>query len=517
MAFALSAVALVGSVTLLESPVRAGPPEPAADAHGLRNVRVVDFEGEIEPALAAYTIRQIAEARKAGADGLILRIESPGGRVDSSMEVADALLALPKSLRTIAWVPEYAYSGASMVALACDEIVMRPGARIGDCQPILMGEGGIIPAGEKMETVLRAEFRRFAERNGWPPLLAEKLVSKDLEVVEVREDREGARPFFVSGGEFESARDDDRVGGKRKADLLRLRVVVPKDRLLTMTTEEAQSLGFVRRTFDRERELLAAVAAPGAAVVQVGMSPSEKASRWLLQLVGVLGGLVVLCFTLTLFQGVGIATFIGLVALILTVLMTVTADLPQGFPIFLIALGVLLIAAEVFLIPGFGFVGIAGIVCAASGFLALSTGFTLTSSGTLTWATAGSFVLQFSLAVLVGGAFLVFLSRVFPSLPFVRRRLLLPVGGLPAGAAILPTDHPALVGEVGAAQTDLRPAGRARLAGRSFDVTSEGGFVEAGTPVRVVRVEGLRVMVRAATAAPDAPAPTLPDVSGTRP
>src|SRR5207244_285971 len=144
----------------------------------------------------------------------------PGGEVFASEAIADAVLALPKSIHTIAWVPHWAMSGASMVALACDEIVMAPRATIGDCQPILGKEGAIVPAGEKIETYLRAKFRRYAEENGWPPLLAEKMVSVDMEVVRLK--TSDGKTVYADGAEYESARDTDLVSGVPKELLTRV-------------------------------------------------------------------------------------------------------------------------------------------------------------------------------------------------------------------------------------------------------------------------------------------------------
>jgi membrane-bound serine protease (ClpP class) len=61
----------------------------------------------------------------------------------------------------------------------------------------------------------------------------------------------------------------------------------------------------------------------------------------------------------------------------------------------------------------------------------------------------------------------------------------------------LGTDRPELVGQTGVAATALRPSGTATLEGKRVDVVAESGFIERGTPVKVIAVEGLRVVVRA--------------------
>lgn len=489
------------AAALLHGP-RASAEGPAPEAAaGHRRIRVVEFEGEIGAVLKAYVERHLETARQAGDDLLILRIDSPGGTVLHSEQLADLVLGLPRGLRTLAWVEQRCFSGAAMVALACDEIVMGPRAALGDCQPILLGAEGLVPVGEKIETVLRAQFRKYAEDNGWPVLLAEKMVSQDMEVVQVRDERDG-RLLLADGAELASARDDDLVAGVPKRHLTRLAVVAPKGRLLTLTTPEARQHGFVRRTFATEAELLEAVAAPGARVEVAEMTFSERASRTLLDYAGVLTAVVLLCVTLTLFQGVGTASLIGLVALLLLGLVTLTADLAQGFPLLLLLVGLLLLLAEVLLIPGFGVPGVLGIVLLAGGFLALVSGVTFSSPGTLTWASAKEFLAQFVLTGLLGAGLLLLLVRFGSHLPLVGRHAVLEGGAGGAGAALPAGLALPALGASGTARTALRPAGQASLAGRVVDVVSEGGYVEAGLVVRVVRVEGARVVVR-----PDAPEP----------
>lgn len=484
----LALVALLGAA--FGAPfLQAAPPGP------FRSVRVVDFEGEIEAALAAFVLRRLAAAEEAQDDCVVLRIDSPGGTVMHSMKLANAILALPKSIRTVAWVEEQAFSGAAMVALACDEIVMGPKASLGDCQPILMGAEGIVPVGEKVETVLRAQFRRYAEDNGWQPLLAEKMVSRDMEVVRVKDERSG-ETLLVDGAEFLSARDTDLVGGVPKTSLTRVAVVVGKDRLLTLTTTEAQEHGFVKRVVDSEGALLALLGAEGARVTIDEMSFSERAGRWLHGVSGVLSAVALLCAGLSLFRGIGTATFVGLAALLLLGLVTVTADLANGFALFLTGAGFLLLLAEAFLIPGFGFAGILGILGVVAGLLFLATETTLSSPGTLSWVVAREFLLQVFATLAVGIGFLVVLTRLFPGMPGVRRHMLLAGEAHYGGAAVPPATWVPSLGLTGRAETDLRPSGRATLEGHSVDVTSEGGFVGVGASVCVLRVEGTRVVVR---------------------
>jgi len=467
--------------------------EETGEAAGKRYARihVIDFEGEIEPALTAYTQRRIREAEQARADLIVFRIESPGGRVDVTKELADRIVEVEQGVRTIAWIPEYAYSGAALVAISCDEIVMGPKAFLGDAQPGTISTEGWHPIGEKGETVIRAWVRGYAADNGYPVLLAEKLISQDMEVV-LLEDPRGARQF-VLGEEWRDAGPDDLIAGTRKKDWKKTRTF-SKGQLLTMTAAEARDLGFASRVASDEDALLDSLRAPGAVVVRHSMTASEKAARWLLGVVGVISGILMLTALLTIWQGIGTHSIVGAVALVLLVLVLTTADLAQGFPIFLIAVGLLLLLAEAFLIPGFGFPGILGILCLVAGLLFLGTGFRPGDAVTFDSTAVERFALQLLATFFAGGLTIVFLARVFPSAPF-GRKLVLAEGALPARGAD-PAPSRAGAAREGVAVTPLRPAGTARVGDDLVDVVTEGDFVDAGARVRVVRVEGSRVVVR---------------------
>ncbi len=490
---ARTALAVLGALLSWTGSARAGDRE---DVTGRARIHVIDLEGVIDRALSAYAKRSLAAATEEGADAVVLRIHSPGGEVGASLEIADAVLALPPTIHAVAFVGKEALSGATLVALACDELVMGRDAAIGDCQPILETGGGFVKAGEKIETFLRAKVRMMSAANGWPSLLAEKMVSEALEVIEVRRIGD-VRAILVDGGEFASARDEDLVAGVRKSDLTRTGVVLEKGRVLTLGSLEARDLGFLKRPhLMTEEDLLAVLGGPGTKVVRVEMTTSERIGRFLLGFVGILAGIVILCVILSLFQGVGTATLVGSAALVLLVLVSATADLANGFPWLLVALGAVLLGIEVFLLPGFGVAGVLGLVAMSAGFLFLVTGVSLSDSGTLSFATARDFLVQMLLAMGVAGAVFLLLARFFPTLPLANRRLVLSGSGLAPGAATLPGDVVPVTGEVGRATTDLRPSGRVALARGVVDAGSEGGFVEAGTEVRVVRVEGARAIVR---------------------
>lgn len=146
---------------------------------------------------------------------------------------------------------------------------------------------------------------------------------------------------------------------------------------------------------------------------------------------------------------------------------------PVGFVILLIVVGLLALGVELFVIPGFGLAGIVGIAALAGGCIAA-------------WVQLG----PLWGVVTVAGTLLVSTWLV----AVVLRRLVLRTK-LGRGGGTASADLESLVGSRGETGSDLRPAGIAIVDGRRVDVVSEGGFIEKGTKIKVIAVDGPRVVV----------------------
>ena len=482
--------------------VQAQDDAPDARAAGpFERILVIDFNGDIEGVMAAYMGRRLDMAEEGRYDCVVLRIESPGGTVLHSEEISQRVFALPKGIHTIAYVPRQALSGACMVAMACREIIVARGGTLGDCQPIVLdpSSSGIKPVGEKVESPLRAIFRQFAQANGYPEALSEAFVSEHLEVIKVRDDVHD-QIRYIDGAWFKDAAPEDELADGTPRSALRSigPPIVDKGELLTVTGEEAIRYGFMQRTFtdtfpSDEAALLQVLGAENAAIDKVEMSFSERMSKKLLGFAGILASLALLALILFLTQGPGIMTFVGVGALALLLLINVTAEQINGFPLFLVMLGAILIIVELFIIPGTGIIGVAGFVSFGAGFLLLVTGSSLgDTERRLTHEAVTSFGLQFVATALVGIGTIIVLSKYFPQIGPGRRLML----AAPEGEVMTAVPAPTVpIGSHGTAASDLRPAGSAIFDGEHVDVVSDGRFVASGTEVAVVAIEGAQVMV----------------------
>jgi membrane-bound ClpP family serine protease len=139
--------------------------------------------------------------------------------------------------------------------------------------------------------------------------------------------------------------------------------------------------------------------------------------------------------------------------------------------------GVVLLAMEILVIPGFGFVGLLG--CAS-----------ILGAGGVAWVGLGPGYGLLALATGAGTAGL--LLWAFPKTRAGRALVLRETQHSGQGPSVRLAP---LVGKEGRALTPLRPAGTAEIDDRTVDVVTDGVYVDAGVPVRVAKVEGTRVVV----------------------
>jgi membrane-bound serine protease (ClpP class) len=169
-----------------------------------------------------------------------------------------------------------------------------------------------------------------------------------------------------------------------------------------------------------------------------------------------------------------------------------------------------LLALELFVIPGFGVAGIAGIVLVLGGLVMTFVGNAPGLPGTWrlpqVWAGVQNGLLAVVVAFAVSGMLALWLRRYLPKLPYLNRLVLQTpaaagAGGLVAGATgVVATDAWPFVGTIGRAVSDLKPGGSAEFPyaddRRATAVVSDSGYVTAGTKLVVREVHGSRVVVR---------------------
>jgi membrane-bound serine protease (ClpP class) len=423
-------------------------------------VYVAPIEGIIDLGLAPFVRRVLDEAGEAGADAVVLEINTFGGRVDAAVLIRDALLV--SRVKTVAFVNKRAISAGALISLAAETIAMADGGTIGAATPVQIGAPGgpAQPVEEKTVSYMRKEFRATAESRKRPPLVAEAMVDADVAI-----------PGLIEKG-----------------------------KLLTLTTVEALEHKVADFRADTLEAVLARLGLAGAEVRPTAPNWAERVVRFLthpvlssvLMTIGILGIIVELRT-----PGFGIPGALGLTSLALFFWGHWLVRLAGWEELLLVGLGLVLLALEFFVVPGFGVTGVLGIVALLGGLTLSLLGAGATTQGVVE--AAGRVAL--SLLVAIAGA--VGLLRLLPRLPY-GRRLILDTGlGSLAGYASAPEADRRWEGKRGTAASPLRPAGIAEIEGERVDVVSQGEYVEPGTPIEVIRVEGNRIVVRPERGGPD--------------
>ena len=417
----------------------------------------VPVTGTIELGLAPFIGRAIREAEESGAAAVILDIDTPGGRIDAAWEIIDDIR--DAEVPVYAYVNRRALSAGAMIGLAADGLYMRPGSTIGAATPV---DGQGTKASEKMVSAMRSEFRALAEERGFDPQIGEAMVDESVEV-----------PGVVEAG-----------------------------RLLTLTTEEAIELDVATGVVADYAALLASVGAAEAQSIDIRPNWAEAIVRFLtnpviapfLLSLGFLG-LVIEVKTPTF----GLAGGIGLLCLAAFFGARLIVNLAGMEELLLLGVGVALLAAEMFVIPG---VGIAGVL----GTFAVLGSVTLSMIGSFpTMGDVISAVGLVAVSILVVGVLAFALVRHLPYSRSLKGILLEGSTSRETGYISAP-DRQDLIGAVGLTTTDLRPSGTAEFGDERIDVVTEGPFLEAGVRVKILHADGYRHVVREVTESQDAPA-----------
>jgi membrane-bound ClpP family serine protease len=162
--------------------------------------------------------------------------------------------------------------------------------------------------------------------------------------------------------------------------------------------------------------------------------------------------------------------------------------------VLLFVLGLILIGLEIFVFPGFGLPGISGILLIVVS-LAIVTLEKMPSTTSdwlqLAW-TLGTFAI--SLVVAIAAAFM--LAWYLPHIPYANRLVLVPPSEPTFGEGQAENPLASLLGAIGVAETPLRPAGKVRFGEDYHDVIAEGDFVNPGSRVQVIEIEGQRIVVK---------------------
>ncbi|MEJ6580467.1 MAG: NfeD family protein [Akkermansiaceae bacterium] len=416
--------------------------------------------------------RTLKRVQDEQAKAVIFELDTPGGMAFPTKELMSLIAEL--EVPTASFVNPSALSAGALIAVSTDRIYMKPGSAIGSA-------GLVSGTGQEIDPVMRAKLESFFDAHvRW---IADKK-GHDKRVIQAmmfqKEEAQEFGPVTVEKGQLLALNSSDAVTVTDNGTLLAEAEIDSMDELLELEGWSKDDL------------------------VTATPSGFEQFAWWVASVSGLL-------ITIGLFggylefktPGFGIGGIVSITAFTIFFFGNYLAGNMAGYELAAVfGLGILLILLEIFVIPGFGIAGIVGLLMVVGSLM-----FSMVDGvewQRYQWSGDGSYgildaisgpALHLGLGIFGSIILLYLIMRYLPDVPFLKR-FFLPTA-LAAGTGI--ESHPedsARVGQTGFALTDLRPAGKAEIAGGIVDVVAEGEFVSKGAPVRIIKEDGMGVVVK---------------------
>ncbi|MBL7046985.1 MAG: nodulation protein NfeD [Candidatus Marinimicrobia bacterium] len=421
----------------------------------------VPIQGTIDLGLPPYIERAIDEAEINGAGAIIFDIDTFGGRIDAATRIKDAIM--DSKVTTVAFINRRAISAGALISLSCEKIIMTGGGTIGAATAVdIQGK----KASEKVISYMREEMASTAEERGRNVEIAKGMVDEELRFTHL----------IING---DSVKVTDLEGRK-------------EGKLITLTTETALKYNFADDTAETFDDVLTILGLEGSEVRDLRESWSEKILRFLTEPT-ISSLLMTIGFLGILFElqspGWGIPGTIGVICLTLFFGTSIRTEMATTTELLFILVGVVLLLIEVLLIPGFGIVGVMGGVSIFAGFFLM-----LVPEHPLP-ADISSASWGFAIGIIGGIIALVLLGKFLIRTKFWQR-IILPISERSSEGYSTSIGLEELVGHEGMAVSDLRPSGWVTVGEKKIFVVSEGEFVTGGEDIKILSVDGNRVVVR---------------------
>ena len=422
----------------------------------------VPIHDTIDLGLPPFISRSIKLAERDNASAIIFDIDTFGGRLDAATQIKDAIL--DTKIPTIAFINRRAISAGALISLSCEKIIMTKGATIGAATAVDMSGK---KASEKVISYMREEMAATAESRGRNSDIAKGMVDEELFFNKV----------FFNGDSIEVLDIDGSKKGK----------------LITLSTEIAIKYGIADIEKENVVEILKHINLSNAKIKNTEENWSESFVRFLTNPV-VASLLTTFGFLGILFElqspGWGIPGFVGLSCLVLSLSTSFIARLASITDFLIILGGLALIILEVLIIPGFGIAGIGGFLLVIWGLYELLLPDIPVGPEVEAMASWGLII--GIIGSIIG---IVLLFRLMTKTKFWDK-LTAPDTQKSEEGFSSTVGWELFKGKDGIAQSDLRPSGWIVVEDQKIFVVSEGDFIEKNSKVKILSVDGNRVLVR---------------------
>lgn len=418
---------------------------------GKDTVYVIEIRQNIDNSSMRKLSLGLEDAQAKGADYIILHLDTYGGAVDAADSMRKAILHAP--VPVVAFVDLQAASAGALISIACDSIYMRPGASIG-AATVVNQNGEVMP--DKYQSFMRGMMRATAEAHGrradgtWfrDPAIAEKMV--------------------------------DTAG------------------VLSFTPDEAIEARYCEGKAGSIDEVIEHIGLEECEIVHQELSPLEKFI--LLMMSPLLQGIFLMMIIGGIYfeiqsPGLGLPSIIALIGAVLYFSPLYISGLALNWEITLFVLGLILLAVEIFVTPGFGVAGVIGAILTLTSLIfAMIDNDTLYFEGKLNLRA----FLEPCAIVLVSTVTALILSiwgaaRLYPRKSFAYIAQKTELKGDEGWVGVDTESIAGLKGKEVTAATEMCPSGKVELDGRQYEAVMEYGSANAGDRLRVIRSEGGRL------------------------
>ena len=418
-------------------------------------VLVMEIRDVIDPRMNRQVELALQEATNLNASLVIIDMDTPGGALNDADDISTAILEFP--IPIYVFINKDAASAGALISIACDSIYMTSGARIG-AATVVTADGTAAP--DKYQSYMRSIMRSTAEANGRDPKIAEAMVDESLEI-----------PGITKEGE-----------------------------VLTFSTREAIENSYSEAEVNSIEELLERQGMQDHTIFRFEKNNTEKIIAFFLN--PFISGILILIIIGGIYfelqtPGVGFPILAALVAGVLYLVPYYLNGLAANWEIVLILAGFVLIALEVFVIPGFGIAGLSGLILTIGGLSLVMINndvldFSFVPAGELLTA------ILTTLIGLLGAVVLMFFGGVgFTESKLFRRVALVDVQDSKEG--FTSNFHArSYLGEEGTAFTVLRPSGKVIIGEDVLDAYTRGEFIDEGERIKVIDEEGTSLKVKKA-------------------
>lgn len=411
-------------------------------AQNEKNVYVIPIKGEINPAVTQFVEKEIKNAENdLSTVAIMFEIDTLGGMINEATKIRNAIMKTP--LSTISFVNNRAESAGVLITISSEHIVMSTGSTIGSAETI--------PYTEKNISYWKGELRTTAQQRDRDVKLVEAMADRRIEIIDPND---------------------------------KTKYIVQKGELLNLTTNEADELGFVDLVGNSYDQILNELDIDYTEVVNIKpdfkmMIAQGVTSSILLPILLSIGfiGLMIEIFT----PGFGVGGTVSLIAFTIFFGGSMLAGNAGISVVLVFIVGIVLLLIEV-IVPGFGAPGIGGILC-------IILSIVLSSDSIILGIT--SLCIALILAIVTA----ILLLKYGPKNRYFDK-IILETQLRKDKGFVTNKENKSLLGLKGVAVTPLRPSGMIEVEGNRIDVVTEGEFIDVHNKVKVIKVEGRKIIVK---------------------